>query len=68
MFHKVKILSPEGQIKKEITSDELSAMHWNQFRDAENNVSLISTGRDHISKDVKYYLDLKYSSYASNLS
>lgn len=68
MFHKVKILSPEGQIKKVVTSGELSAMHWQQFSDTENKSSLVSTGRASIPKWVKNHLDLKYSSYIPNLS
>jgi hypothetical protein len=68
MFHKVKVFSPEGQIKKVVSSNELSAMHWKHFSDAENNVSLVSTGRASVPKLVKSHLDLKYSSYTPNPS
>lgn len=63
MFHEVRIFNPEGKIKKVVSGDQLSRMFWQQFRDAEDKVSLVTTGRAKVPTWVKQRLDQEYPEF-----
>lgn len=40
MLHEVKILNPQGKIKKLISVRELERIHWKKFNDATNGITI----------------------------
>ena len=61
MFHEVRILTPQGQLKEVIPSINLSNAYWKNFEQAENQISLTSTGRGKVPRWVKDKLDMEYA-------
>jgi hypothetical protein len=61
MFHEVRVLSPQGQLKEVIPSNNLSQLFWHSFRQAEDKISLTSTGRGKVPRWVKDKLDMEYA-------
>lgn len=61
MFHDVKILNPQGKIKKVISKQELSARYWDEFYHAEANKTLNSNGRKQVPSWVKKKLDSEFA-------
>jgi hypothetical protein len=61
MFHEVRVLSPKGELKEVIPSDNLSDKYWENFEQAENKISLTSTGRGKVPRWVKEKLDMEYA-------
>jgi len=61
MFHEVRVLSPKGEVKEVIPSDNLSDAYWQNFEQAENKISLTSTGRGKVPRWVKEKLDMEYA-------
>ena len=43
MFYDVKILDPQGNIKENISGQELAKRHWNEFFIAEANKTLYTS-------------------------
>lgn len=41
MFHEVKILDPNGNLKKVLSGKELSKRYWGEFHDGENGNKVI---------------------------
>ncbi len=60
MFYDVKILNPQGKIKKIILGQELSARHWKSFYNTEANKTLNSSGNKQVPKRVKMKMDMEY--------
>jgi len=60
MLYDVKVLSPQGQIKKIVSSQELAKMHWKAFYTAEEGKSLNTSILKPVSGSVKKKLDLLY--------
>ena len=63
MFHEVRVLSPEGNLKEVIPSNNLSDKYWKNFAQAEDQISLTSTGRGKVPKWVKDRLDMEYAEF-----
>ncbi len=61
MFYDVKVLNPQGKIKKIISGQELAKRYWNVFYSAEANRSLNSTGTKQVPGWMKKKLDREYS-------
>ena len=69
MFHEVRVLSPKGDLKEVIPSKNLSEKYWKHFEQAEDQISLTSTGRGKVPKWVKERLDMEYAeSYDTNMT
>ena len=60
MFYDVKILDPQGKIKKTVSGQELGKRHWNAFFTAEANKTLNSSGQQRVPTWVKKRLDNVY--------
>ena len=60
MFYDVKILNPQGKIKKIVTGQELSTRYWNAYYHAEANKTLNSSGQKQVLSWVKKKLDMEY--------
>ncbi len=57
MFHEVKVLSPDGKLKKLISCQELKRSHWKKFEEMsyDLNIGRFSNGR--VPGHVKQSLD-----------
>lgn len=66
MFYDVRVLNPDGTMKKVITSSELQLTHWNNFRKAEESLSLQTSERRKIPQWVKQKLDLQFPDYSES--
>lgn len=66
MFYDVRILSPDGTMKKVITSNELKTTHWNNFRKAEESLSLQTSERRKIPQWIKEKLDLQFPDFSES--
>ena len=53
MFYDVKVLDPQGRIKKIIPSQELSRLHWKAFNFNEEIKDLPTSKRPKVSRWVK---------------
>ncbi len=55
MFYPVRILSPKGKVKKEISSQSLSKKYWKQFNESSRtNIQISKKGRARKSLDAVY--------------
>ena len=61
MFYDVKVLNPQGQIKKIVSGQELAQAHWNKFYTVEENKGLNTNTFKQVPVWVKKKLDLEYS-------
>ncbi len=61
MFHEVRVLTPQGEVKEVIPSNNLSNSYWKNFEQSENQISLTSTGRGKVPRWVKEKLDMEYA-------
>ena len=69
MFHEVRVLTPRGELKELIPSNNLSQRYWKNFEQAEDQISLTSTGRGKVPRWVKEKLDMDYAeSYDTNMT
>jgi len=66
MFYDVKVLSPDGTMKKVITSQELQTKHWDNFRKAEESLSLQTSERRKIPQWIKEKLDLQFPDFSES--
>jgi len=66
MFYDVKVLNPDGTMKKVITSNELLINHWEKFRKAEESLSLQTSERRKIPQWVKEKLDLQFPDFSES--
>ena len=66
MFYDVKVLSPDGTMKKVITSNELQTTHWDNFRKSEESLSLQTSERRKIPQWVKEKLDIQFPDYSES--
>ena len=63
MFYDVKILNPQGKIKKIISGQELGKRYWKAFSIAEANKTLNSSGIQRVPYWVKKRLDMEYAHF-----
>ena len=61
MFYDVKILNPQGEVKKIISGQELSTKYWKAFYTLEANKTLNSNGTKQVPNWVKKKLDVMYA-------
>ncbi|MBT3508905.1 MAG: hypothetical protein HN472_05095 [Nitrospina sp.] len=61
MFYDVKVLNPQGKVKKIISEQELSTKYWNAFYTHEANKTLNSSGTKQVPNWVKKKLDMDYA-------
>ncbi|MCH8311452.1 MAG: hypothetical protein IID17_00530 [Nitrospinae bacterium] len=66
MFYDVKVLNPDGTMKKVITSNELKLTHWENFRKAEENLSLQTAERRKVPPWIKEKLDLQFPDFSES--
>lgn len=57
MFHEVKVLSPEGKLKKLISRQELKKNHWKKFEEMSYDLTLGRFSRGRVPGHVKQNLD-----------
>lgn len=60
MFYDVKIMNPQGKVKKVVSSQEISKSYWNSFQYDEANKSLNTSSKKQVSSWVKKRLDTEY--------
>jgi len=61
MFHPVKVLNPNGQVKAIISEEELSRTYWNQYFNAEDAYNMVQSNSKQVPIWVKKRLDLEYA-------
>ncbi len=66
MFYDVKVLNPDGTMKKVISSNELKLNHWEKFRLSEESLSLQTSERRKVPAWIKEALDLKFPDYSES--
>ncbi len=60
MFFEVRVYKPNGKLKKQISSTELSSNHWRTFDKIEGEIGLNSSGTKPVPAWVKAKLDLEF--------
>lgn len=60
MFHQVRILKPNGQVKAIISEEELSRTYWERFFKAEDSFSMVNTNGKNVPSWVKKRLDMEF--------
>jgi len=60
MFHPVRILSPNGNVKAIISEEELSRVYWGKFFNAEDSYTMVQSNSRQVPSWVKNRLDLEY--------
>ena len=60
MFYEVKILNPQGEIKRIISGQELTQAYWKKFYAAEENKGLNTSPVKQVPGWVKRKLDQDY--------
>ncbi len=68
MFYDVRILDPDGKIKKILHSRELSKKHWENFRKMEDSISLTANGAIKVPGWVKRRLELEHPEFFAGVS
>jgi hypothetical protein len=63
MFHEVKVLSPEGRLKKLISCQELKKKHWKNFEEMSHDLTLGRYTKGRIPGYVKQNLDNVFLSF-----
>ena len=63
MFYDVKILDPQGNIKENISGQELAKRHWKEFFIAEANKTLYTGGNQRVPNWMKKKLDMEYAHF-----
>ena len=66
MFYNVRILGPDGKIKRIINSGELSNRHWKNFAKMESATTLTTTGQPNVPGWLKKKLELEYPDYTDS--
>lgn len=66
MFYEVKVLNPDGTMKKVVSSDILQQTHWDNFKKAEESMSLQTADRRKIPRWVKETLDAKFPDFSES--
>ena len=66
MFYDVRVLNPDGTMKKVITSSELQLTHWDKFRKSEESLSLQTSERRKIPQWIKEKLDLQFPDFSES--
>jgi hypothetical protein len=57
MFHEVRVLSPEGKLKKLISRQELKVKHWKNFEEMSHDLTIGRFSRGRVPRYVKQNLD-----------
>jgi hypothetical protein len=57
MFHEVKVLSPEGKLKKLISRQELKKSHWKKFEEMSYDLTIGRFSSSRVPRHVKQSLD-----------
>ncbi len=68
MFYEVRVYNPDGSVKKVVSTQELKQTHWDNFRKAEESMSLQNSERPRVPQWVKQTLDsqfLEFSDYGN---
>ena len=60
MFYDVRILGPDGKVKRTIHSNELSNRHWRNFATMEGSMTLTTAGQSNVPGWIKKKLDVEY--------
>ena len=60
MFFDVKVMDPQGHIKKIVSSQELSKLHWRAFQLKEDNKTMIPVRNSKFPRWAKKKLDLEF--------
>ncbi len=60
MFYDVKIMSPKGEVKRIVSSQEISQSYWKTFQYEEANKSLNTSSKKQVPGWVKKRLDTEY--------
>lgn len=66
MFYEVKVLNPDGTMKNVVSSDTLQKTHWDNFRKAEESMSLQTSDRRRVPQWIKEALDAKFPDYSES--
>lgn len=66
MFYDVRVLNPDGTMKKVITSNELKTTHWDNFRKSEESLSLQTSDRRKIPQWIKEKLDSQFPDFSES--
>jgi hypothetical protein len=61
MFYDVKIINPQGKIKKIISRQELGKRHWKDFFIANTDKRKVSTNSPRVPGWLKQKLDVEYA-------
>ncbi len=61
MFYDVKIMNPQGKVKRIVSSQEVSKSYWNSFQYEEANKTLNTSSRKQVPSWVKKRLDNEYA-------
>lgn len=61
MFYDVKIMNPKGEVKRIVSSQEISKSYWNSFQYEEANKTLNTSTRKQVPSWVKKRLDNEYA-------
>ncbi len=62
MIYPVKIINNKGKIKKVVSGDKLTDLHWKRFYDDENQIDLMHGPRNNnVPNHVKKKLDQRYA-------
>jgi hypothetical protein len=65
MFHEVKVLSPEGKLKKLISRQELKKSHWKKFEDMSYDLTIGRFSNSRVPRNVKQSLDNVFFNFDS---
>ncbi len=60
MFYNVRILGPDGKLKKIIKSRELSVRHWRNFDKMEGDMALTTSGQLKVPSWIDKKLEVEF--------
>lgn len=66
MFYEVRIMNPDGTLKKVVSSKDLKTTHWDNFKKAEESLSLQNSDRPKVPKWVKDTLDVQFTEFSDS--
>ena len=60
MLHEVRILNPQGKMKKLISSQELRQIHWKKFNDLSNDITIGRFSKGRVPRTVAQALEIEF--------
>ena len=61
MFYEVKVINPQGKIKKVVSSKELAKRHWKDFFITSSENWEVSSNKQRVPGWMKKKLDIEYA-------